>query len=101
MKTDIFDNRWQFAKQKEIAIFILSRLLSVVSTEYPCENYESACSLARILQSLDKERLVHSIEIYKTFVRIKRNEKGAFAFSSVVLDHVERKASVSEGSTRS
>ena len=96
MKTEVFNNAWQFAKQRELAEYFLNRLCSQEIAEHPCNDYRSACSLSRILQSIDKERRIQSISIYSTFVRIKRNEKGGFAFSAVVLDHVAKNFNVSE-----
>lgn len=101
MKTDVFNNNFPYAKQKEIATYFLTRLRSSAQAEYPCVDYPSACTLARILQQTDPERLIQSVHIFRTFVRIHRNEKGAFAFSAVVLDHVSNFLNVSEGSTRS
>ena len=100
MKTDIFNNQWQYAKQKEIATYFLARLRSLEQADYPCNDYPSACSLARILQQVDRERLIQSVHIHRTYVRIHRNPKGAFAFAAVVLDHVSTSVGVSEGSNR-
>ena len=97
MKTDVFNNNYPYAKQKEIATYFLSRLRSFEQAEYPCVDYPSACTLARILQQSDPERLIQAVHIFRTFVRIHRNQKGAFAFSAVVLDHVSASVNVSEG----
>ena len=100
MKTDIFNNQWQYAKQKEIATFFLARLRSLEQADYPCSDHSSACSLARILQQVDRERLIQTIHIHRTYVRIHRNPKGAFAFAAVVLDHVDTSVMFSEGTQR-
>lgn len=96
MKTDVFNNNYPYAKQKEIATYFLTRLRSLEQSDYPCNDYPSGCTLARILQQSDNERLIQSIHIYRTFVRIHRNQKGSFAFAAVVLDHVSTSVNVSE-----
>lgn len=100
MKTDIFNNAHTYAKQKEIATYFLGRLRSLEQVDYPCTDYPSACAMARILQQIDNERLIRDIHIFRTYVRIHRNEKGGFAFAAVVLDHVSTNVRISEGSLR-
>lgn len=97
MKTDVFHHAQNFAKQKEIAEFFINRLRSVEFADYPCFDYQSACALARILQKADKERLIQTINIHGSYVRIQRNNKGSFAFAAVVLDHVSESVRIQEG----
>lgn len=97
MKADVFKNFDAWAKQKQIAIYFINRLHSVDQADHPCHNYESAISLANMVSRLDNEHLVQSIHIYSNFVRLKRNEKGSFAFAAITFDHVSRTLSPEEG----
>lgn len=97
MKTDVYHHAHPYAKQREIAEYFISRLRVTEISDYPCFDYQSACSLARILQKADKERLIQSINIYRSYVRIQRNNKGSFAFSAVVLDHVNTSVQIQGG----
>lgn len=97
MKTDVFHHALPFAKQREIADYFVARLRSVEVADYPCFDYPSACALARVLQKADKERLIQTINIHGSYVRIQRNSKGSFAFAAVVLDHVSTSLRISGG----
>lgn len=94
MKADIFKRFDNASKQKDIARYFIARLKSQSQAEHPCVDYASARALAHMVSCCDSERLCQTIHIYGTFVRIVRNEKGAFAFAPVVLDHYDCRLSI-------
>ncbi len=97
MEVDIFKRFDSWAKQRNLAIHIVARLKSLQQVEHPCLDYASALALAQLIVQVDVERLVQSVNVYGTFVRIIRNEKGSFAFSPIVIDHYQRCIHVSGG----
>lgn len=81
------NDNWQ--KQKDIAIFAMSRLKNINPLEVTATDYDSALALARLIQRFDKNRDVKEIHIFSYFVRLYRNEEGAFRFTAVTIDHHE------------
>lgn len=81
------NDNWQ--KQKDIAIFAMSRLKNINPLEVTATDYESALALARLIQRFDKNRDVKEIHIFSYFVRLYRNEDGVFRFTAVTIDHHE------------
>lgn len=84
------NDNWQ--KQKDIAIYAISRLKNLNPLEVTAHDYESALALSKLIQRFDQNRDVKEIHVFSYFVRLYRNESGAFRFTPVVIDHFEGKA---------
>lgn len=97
MSLPIFRRNENWSKQKDIAIMTIDRLKSVYQVEHPCEDYASALAMAQMIVHFDKYRIVSRVEVYASFVRLLRNEKGSFAFPAVVIDKHGMRYNVSEG----
>ena len=99
MRATAFCNKDKWEKQKDLAIFAISRLKSLQQIEITCTDYESALALARMVQRFDPEKVVREIHVFSYFVRLTRNEAGSFPFSAVTIDHYGQKSSNQKGST--
>ena len=99
MRTTAFCNKDKWEKQKDLAIFAISRLKSLQQIEVTCTDYESALALARMVQRFDPEKVVREIHVFSYFVRLTRNEAGSFPFAAVTIDHYERNSSNQKGVT--
>ena len=82
-------DNWQ--KQKDIAIYAISRLKALNPLEITAVDYESALQLSKFIQRFDQNRDVKEIHVFSYFVRLYRNEAGAFRFAPVVIDHFGEK----------
>ena len=85
-----FNNADNWQKQKDLAVYVISRLKSLSPLEVTTANYQSSLALAKLLQRFDNNREVKEIHVFCNFVRLCKNENGALKFSSVVIDHFER-----------
>lgn len=97
MRATAFNVRDNWTKQKDLAIFAISRLKTLQQIEVSCVDYESALALARMIQRFDPDKIVREIHVFSYFVRITRNEEGSFKFSAVTIDHYERIAKNQQG----
>lgn len=95
-----FSRTHPWAKQKEIALHFIAMLKAREMADFPTDGYPSSLALAHAVVSIDSERSVQLVEVYQSFVRIKRNEKGLFAFAPVVMDYVKTSVNVSDGCPR-
>lgn len=86
MRTLLFKHNDQAYKQHEIARYIVNQLRTYKQFDFPCDCKEAVQKLAQLVQMYDPDRLIAIIEIHENFIRLKRNEKGAFAFDPVVMD---------------
>lgn len=87
MRTSAFNRNDNWEKQKDLAIFAISRLKQLQQIEVSCVDYESALALARLVQRFDPDKEVREIHVFSYFVRLTRNEAGSFRFSAVTIDH--------------
>lgn len=87
MRTSAFNKADNWEKQKDLAIFAISRLKQLQQIEVSCVDYDSALALARLVQRFDPDKEVREIHVFSYFVRLTRNEAGSFRFSAVTIDH--------------
>lgn len=83
--------------QLDFARLFIAKLKASEMVEVSTKDYKASNILAGLVVGQDKERLVQKIDVFSNFVRITRNEKGAFAFAPVVLDHVDRRPHFQDG----
>ena len=96
MTLGVFNGFESEATQLDYARVFISQLRSARESSVPVKDYKAAVILAGVIYRQDKELLVSLIEIFSSFVRITRNEKGAFAFRATILDHVDNRFRVAE-----
>lgn len=87
MRASAFNKNDNWVKQKDLAIFAISRLKTLHQIEVSCVDYESALAFARMVQRFDPDKEVREIHVFSYFVRLTRNEAGSFRFSAVTIDH--------------
>lgn len=87
MQTITFNRADNWTKQKDIAIYAISKLSTNAQYEVVCHDYASALSLARLVQRFDPQQSVSEIHVFSYFVRLIRHKSGSFRFSAQVIDH--------------
>lgn len=92
MRATAFNIKDKWEKQKDLAIFAISRLKTLQQIEVSCVDYDSALALARMIQRFDPDKAVREIHVFSYFVRLTRNEPGSFPFPAMTIDHYEWKS---------
>lgn len=82
-----FNRADNWTKQKDIAIYAISKLSTQAQYEVVCFDYASALSLARLVQRFDPHQSVAEIHVFSYFVRLIRHKGDSFRFSAQVIDH--------------
>lgn len=86
MITTIFNRSDDWAKQKELALYAMSRVRTLRILEVSTVDYASSLALAKLIQKLDNKREIREILVYMNFVRIFKNEEKELNFSCMVTD---------------
>lgn len=97
MELSTFQGFEPMQTQLDYARILIAKLKAVDLVDVPTKDYRASVALAGLVVGQDRERLVQKVEIYSSFVRVTRNERGALAFSPVVLDHVDRRLRFQNG----
>lgn len=82
-----FNRADSWTKQKDLAIYAISKLSTQAQYEVVCFDYASALSLARLVQRFDPQQSVAEIHVFSYFVRLIRHKGDTFRFSAQVIDH--------------
>lgn len=88
MVLNVFNRAMPWATQNEIARNFIAKLRASQTAELSTADYSSSSALASALLAYDEEKLIGFIEVYRTFVRIIRNENDKLAFGAVIMDYV-------------
>lgn len=86
MTPTMFNRSDNWAKQKDIAVFVITRAKIIGQVEVTCKDYESALQLAKLIQRFDKENDIKEVYVFSYFVRLIRNENTHLRFSANVID---------------
>lgn len=88
MVINVFNRAAPWATQEEICRYFIDKLKAVHVAELTTSNYSSSSALAGMVAAMDEDNRVELIEVYHSFVRIKRNETGRLPFGATIVDYV-------------
>lgn len=88
MINSVFNKQLDWATQKTIAEVFIAKLKASPIAEQTTADYASSMALVNYMLNSSNAPQIQLIEVYHTFVRIVRNEKGMLPLGAVVMDFV-------------
>lgn len=88
MVLNVFNRAMPWATQGGLVTLFIAKLKATPMAELSTSDYSSSLTLAGHLLAADEDKLICIIEVYQSFVRIIRNEKGQLPLGAVVMDYV-------------
>lgn len=88
MVLNVFNRAMPWATQGELVNLFIAKLKATPMAELSTSDYSSSLVLSGHLLAADEDKLICIIEVYQSFVRIIRNEKGQLPLGAVIMDYV-------------